>query len=473
MLAPQMTTMRIADIKIGPRFRRDLGDIASFAANIAAVTMLQRPVVHPDGTLIIGRRRIEAAKQLGWTEIPVCIVDLDEIRRGEVAENMHRKAYVPSEIDDIRREYEPIEKAAARSRRGGDHKGNPGKFPELGQVRDKIGKFAGISGKTLNKIAEICDAARADPERYGHLPDKMDRNDKVEPAYRELIRLKTQKQHIEQAAKVASSSERYRLYLSDFRDVTEIKLGSVDWIIGDLPYAEEYLPLYEDLARCAVRWLKPGGSAVLMCGLAYLPEIIDGLRRGGLTYHWPHAYVTPNANSQEHQRRIHGHWKALVHFTKGEYAGPWVRDVITAGPDVGDKALHKWGQSEAGFMDIIRNFSKPGDVILDPAMGSGTTGAAAMRLGRYFIGVEIDQDTFNIAKARIAAAVEELNKPRPKPEPEANRRHIRLTLVRRIMADINEVRQHLTVGDVTDVQELVAKKGRRLAGSRSLCRGSR
>ncbi len=136
--------------------------------------------------------------------------------------------------------------------------------------------------------------------------------------------------------------------------------------------------------------------------------MLDGLRRGGLTYWWTAAYVTPNANSQEHQHRIHGHWKALIGFSKGAYAGPYVRDVITAGPDVGDKALHRWGQSEAGFLDIIRNFSKPGDVILDPTMGSGTTGVAALRLGRYFIGIEIEAVTFVIAKARIGRAVEEV-----------------------------------------------------------------
>jgi site-specific DNA-methyltransferase (adenine-specific) len=42
-----------------------------------------------------------------------------------------------------------------------------------------------------------------------------------------------------------------------------------------------------------------------------------------------------------------------------------------------------------------------GDVILDPYMGSGTTGVAAVRLGRKFIGIEIDPNYFEIAKRRI------------------------------------------------------------------------
>jgi len=50
---------------------------------------------------------------------------------------------------------------------------------------------------------------------------------------------------------------------------------------------------------------------------------------------------------------------------------------------------------------IILLGSKEGDTILDPFMGSGTTGAVAQKLGRRFIGVEIDGEYFNIAKERI------------------------------------------------------------------------
>ena len=47
------------------------------------------------------------------------------------------------------------------------------------------------------------------------------------------------------------------------------------------------------------------------------------------------------------------------------------------------------------------------EIIADPMMGSGTTGVAAVRLGRSFYGVEIDPDYFEIAKQRI---IDELNR---------------------------------------------------------------
>lgn len=49
----------------------------------------------------------------------------------------------------------------------------------------------------------------------------------------------------------------------------------------------------------------------------------------------------------------------------------------------------------------IADFTAPGDLILDPYMGSGTTGVAALELGRRFIGIEIDEKYFKIACRRI------------------------------------------------------------------------
>lgn len=52
----------------------------------------------------------------------------------------------------------------------------------------------------------------------------------------------------------------------------------------------------------------------------------------------------------------------------------------------------------------IENYTKEGDTILDPFMGSGTTGVACVQTGRNFIGCEIDPGYFEIAKRRIAEA---------------------------------------------------------------------
>ena len=53
---------------------------------------------------------------------------------------------------------------------------------------------------------------------------------------------------------------------------------------------------------------------------------------------------------------------------------------------------------------LVSEFTEEGQTILDPFMGSGTTGVACVQTGRKFIGMEISEDYYNIAKKRIENA---------------------------------------------------------------------
>ena len=55
--------------------------------------------------------------------------------------------------------------------------------------------------------------------------------------------------------------------------------------------------------------------------------------------------------------------------------------------------------------DHVLSWSNPNDICLDPFMGSGTTGIAAVRNHRNFIGIEIDSNYYEISKKRIATAI--------------------------------------------------------------------
>jgi hypothetical protein len=54
--------------------------------------------------------------------------------------------------------------------------------------------------------------------------------------------------------------------------------------------------------------------------------------------------------------------------------------------------------------EILGDFTKPGELVCDPFMGLGTTGVAALRLGRRFVGIELQQKYFDVACTRIEAA---------------------------------------------------------------------
>src|SRR5262249_43192570 len=104
--------LKIESVIIGERHRRDLGDIAALAASIKDTGLLHPIVVRRDGTLIAGERRLRAAELLGWRKIPVTVLDLDTVVKGEFAENTVRKDFTLSEVVAIKRTLEPLEKAA-------------------------------------------------------------------------------------------------------------------------------------------------------------------------------------------------------------------------------------------------------------------------------------------------------------------------------------------------------------------------
>lgn len=69
-------------------------------------------------------------------------------------------------------------------------------------------------------------------------------------------------------------------------------------------------------------------------------------------------------------------------------------------------------QKPLGVMKwIIGNYTNSNDLILDPCMGSGTTGVAAIQLGRRFVGIEIDEKYYQIAERRIREAEMQLRLP--------------------------------------------------------------
>ena len=127
-------------------------------------------------------------------------------------------------------------------------------------------------------------------------------------------------------------------------------------------------------------------------------QLMSGV--GDLKYHWALAYMTPGAATQLWQRKVNTSWKPVLWFVNGEYKGDWVQDVTKS--IVADKDFHEWGQSESGMQGLIERLSKPGDLILDPFLGGGATGAMAIALRRRFIGSDIDKKWIDVTAGRIA-----------------------------------------------------------------------
>jgi modification methylase len=86
----------------------------------------------------------------------------------------------------------------------------------------------------------------------------------------------------------------------------------------------------------------------------------------------------------------------------------WTLPICSGGERIkgadGAKA-HSTQKPEALLHRVILSSSKPGDLVLDPFFGTGTTGAVARRLGRHFIGIEREKTYADVARARIAEIV--------------------------------------------------------------------
>lgn len=182
-----MTLRPIKSVAVGRRHRLDMGDIDGLAASIAELGLLHPIVIKPDGALIAGERRLVACKALGWSKVPVTVIDLDKIVRGEFAENTHRKNFTLSEAVAIKRTLEPLERAEAKKRM---RAGKPSEKFSEGNALDKIAAVVGKHRTTIAKAEAIVDAAEAEPERFGRLLADMDRTGRVNGAFRRLQNIK-------------------------------------------------------------------------------------------------------------------------------------------------------------------------------------------------------------------------------------------------------------------------------------------
>jgi site-specific DNA-methyltransferase (adenine-specific) len=97
---------------------------------------------------------------------------------------------------------------------------------------------------------------------------------------------------------------------------------------------------------------------------------------------------------------VYGDQRRTVTVCKGER---YPRDIIRIKADRRgtEGRIHPTQKPVALFEYLIRTYSNPGDLVLDNAMGSGTTGEACIKTGRRFIGIERDPKHFGNARARL------------------------------------------------------------------------
>ena len=162
----------------------------------------------------------------------------------------------------------------------------------------------------------------------------------------------------------------------------------------------------------------PNNSGIMtdMVGDAVLAfSRIDTICKGSILWFWNILYpqkFNRNPSSIHVWHKTNGwqagNWEAIYEYSQDNvkkcgkvYSIPNVGDHVLLRSEVGN---HPTPKPIKLMMELIKKHTREGDTILDPFMGSGTTGVACVQTGRNFIGIEIDEGYFKIAERRIAEA---------------------------------------------------------------------
>jgi site-specific DNA-methyltransferase (adenine-specific) len=197
--------------------------------------------------------------------------------------------------------------------------------------------------------------------------------------------------------------------------------GSVDLVLIDPPYSTPVITAFgrkkvKNLGDLSLqefffrtikaefeRILKPNGRLFIFCDDKYYPILY------GVFYGWNNINLViwdkGRIGMGNPFRKRH---ELIMYANRGEYEYRRT-DGITHYPSVMNykpvsDRVHGAQKPLDLVSDLIKGFTDEGDTVLDCFVGSGTTAAAAVQLGRNFIGCEINPDYFEIAQRRIESA---------------------------------------------------------------------
>ena len=212
-----------------------------------------------------------------------------------------------------------------------------------------------------------------------------------------------------------AQAPRNTIFNGDCIDVMQVfDTGSVDMILTDPPYVTNYRdrqgrsvanddnghwlkPAFAEMHRV----LKDGGFAVSFYGWNKVDLFMEAWRAAGFRIVGHLVFRKRYASSSRFLR--YEHEQAYL-IAKGNPRMPArvIPDVIDF-PYSGNR-LHPTQKPVEALRPLIEAFSWPGELVLDPFSGSGSTLAAAQALGRDWVGIELDNGHYHTATRRLAEA---------------------------------------------------------------------
>jgi DNA modification methylase len=205
------------------------------------------------------------------------------------------------------------------------------------------------------------------------------------------------------------------LYLGDCREILPT-LGKVDAVVTDPPYGIDggsggdsryYSKSAYDASFDDTPWYIKSVCARVITDCIYIADAValtSGIR-------CLHLYPTPRDMGcfWTPAACTHGPWgmttfQPILYYGKDWRAGKGALPSGKTVTEAAEKNGHPCPKPIGAWKWLVDKVARPDGLVLDPFMGSGTTGVACAQLGRKFIGIEIEERYFDIACERIANA---------------------------------------------------------------------
>jgi site-specific DNA-methyltransferase (adenine-specific) len=379
--------------------------------SIKSKGILEPIVIKEDNTILSGHRRWMAAKDLQFDKVPcrvLTFIDQADEEESLIEFNRQRQKNITQrmrESDHLKTIYE--------KRRG--YRSDlelpliSGEVKEDKHAREsstKIAEKIGMKRDTFTKASSIWEKAKAGNETAKKLIVELDSGKKaVHTAYTEIKKEEDLTKRREVLAQKTTAAKKLpdtiTLHHGNFlTDYPNLGKETVDCIITDPPYVNEWLENYGAFAMAAEYVLKPGGFLITYVGHIHLDKILAQMTPH-LEYYWVAMLKHAGTNAAVHSRSVQCGMKPILIFNKAPRMKPkrYFNDVIIGTGK--EKDAHEWQQGEEELRQLFEPFTDPGDTVLDPFMGSGTTIAMAKKLNRIAIGFDIDEQNVAIVKGRV------------------------------------------------------------------------
>jgi DNA modification methylase/ParB-like chromosome segregation protein Spo0J len=400
-------------IKINPEYGKLVPELSKTEYQELKQSIKQNGLWHPitvtkNGYVLDGHHRFKACKELGMEpkiEYKSLNNKLSE-KLFVIDSNLNRRQLTEFARIKLALTRKPILEEIAKRNMSLGGKGVPIQTP-LGRIDQRIAESANSTRNKVRQVEFLLDNAKS--EVLHRLMQGKAKISKESLRIQKAIKIeKARQEAIAYNANSSSNNSRFELLLGDMRKLGKnIPDESIDLIFTDPPYAEEFLYLYDELAKLAQRVLKPGASLFTIIGNYALPNIIYRIQNNSsLKYHWEFAIKHNGHIARMWKHRIWPNWKPILWYFKvgnGNKTPTMFQDTndwIESEPP--QKIAHEWEQSTVEAAHVIRFLTREGMTVLDPFMGSGTTGKATRQLNRKFIGIEIDEIYFMVAQAQLS-----------------------------------------------------------------------